>query len=277
MTPLIISADDYAQSAGIDAGILALVAQDRLTAFSCLTLSPRWPLAAELISAEVRSKADIGLHLDFTQYAQPARQALPILIARSLCHSLSTKILHSSISKQLDHFEDALGTPPDYIDGHQHVHQLPQIRDTLLNIVTHRYAGKLPWLRISQPPGKTLKALILNMLGAHQLRQGAQTMGLRHSDRLLGVYGFDGKALDYRHKLTGWLNCARQGNSGVYALMCHPALAGVAADDAAEDPISGARLQEYQILASPEFLSILIEYGIQPVRGDALNTERSGL
>src|SRR5437867_7212260 len=128
MTPLIISADDYAQSAAIDAGILALIQQQRLTATSCLTLSPRWAEAAKLITGEIRSKADIGLHLDFTQYEQPLRNSLPKLIVRTMARSLPRKAICASIETQLNHFEDALGTAPDYIDGHQHVHQLPQIR-----------------------------------------------------------------------------------------------------------------------------------------------------
>jgi predicted glycoside hydrolase/deacetylase ChbG (UPF0249 family) len=269
MMPMIISADDYAQSADIDAGILALVAQDRLTAFSCLTLSPRWPAAARLVTGEIQGKADVGLHLDFTQYAQPARHPLPVLIARSLCHSLPAQAIHRSISQQLDRFEDALGAAPDYIDGHQHVHQLPQIRQALLYIITRRYAGKLPWLRISRPPGKGLKPMILNLLGAHQLRKSARESGLRHSDSLLGVYGFDGGADDHRNRLAAWFRAAKA-HEGICVLMCHPALPGAVSPENAHDPIYNARLREYQVLASPDFPRLLAEYGMQPARGDVI-------
>lgn len=269
MTPLIISADDYAQSADIDAGILALVAQARLTAFSCLTLSPRWPIAAKLITGEIQNKADVGLHLDFTQYAQPARQPLSVLIVRSLCHSLSAQAIHRSISNQLDRFEDVLGAAPDYIDGHQHVHQLPQIRQALLYIITRRYAGKLPWLRISRPPGNGFKPLILNLLGAHQLRKSALKSRLRHSDSLLGVYGFDGEDENYWSRLAVWLQAAKE-HDGICALMCHPALPGDFSTENSHDPIYNARLKEYHVLASPEFPRLLAEYDMQSVRGNAI-------
>ncbi len=50
LKPIIISADDFAQSAAIDTAIVALIQQKRLSATSCLTLSPRWPEAAKLIT-----------------------------------------------------------------------------------------------------------------------------------------------------------------------------------------------------------------------------------
>ncbi|MGZ8252383.1 MAG: ChbG/HpnK family deacetylase, partial [Methylophilaceae bacterium] len=114
MKPIIVCADDFAQSAGIDAAIIALIQQGRLSATSCMTLSPRWPAAATLISEEIRHQADIGLHLDFTQYAQPLKHSLPMLIARAVSHSLPAKKIYTSINSQLDNFENALGTAPDY-------------------------------------------------------------------------------------------------------------------------------------------------------------------
>ena len=58
--PLIISADDYAQGPAIDHGILDLIRMGRLTATSCLSLSPRWREAATAITSEIRQQADIG-------------------------------------------------------------------------------------------------------------------------------------------------------------------------------------------------------------------------
>lgn len=272
MTPLIISADDYAQSPAIDAGILALIQQQRLTAASCLTLSPRWTEAAKLITGEIRSKADIGLHLDFTQYEQPLRNSLAKLIVRTMGRSLPSKSIRESIETQLSRFEDALGTAPDYIDGHQHVHQLPQIRDELLDLVAQRYAAKLPWIRIAQPPLLDgFKAVIIRMLGADSLKSGALKAGLRHSGTLLGVYGFSGDVADYNKKLAIWLHHA-QSNPGdvISALMCHPALATPSSNSKLDDPIYDARLREYQIFAGDEFKALLAQQGIRPVRGDAL-------
>lgn len=272
MIPLIISADDYAQSPAIDAGIIALIEQGRLTAASCLTLSPRWLDAAKLLTPAIRNKADIGLHLDFTQYGSGIRYDLPMLIARTLSHSLSVSKIRASIAKQLDQFEAALGTPPDYIDGHQHVHQLPQIRDVLLDIVTQRYSANLPWIRIARPPAADgFKARVIAVLGAAALEQRASEVGLRCNSTLLGVYGFDVEATAYRQKLSQWLEIACKGSgNGIYAFMCHPAIAS----DRSEigDPIYKARLQEYQVFASEDFSALLAQHGIESARGNALES-----
>ena len=68
MTPLILSADDFGLDAGIDAAVLDLALRGRLTATSCLTLSPRWHDAARSLTPDVRHRIDVGLHLDFTEF-----------------------------------------------------------------------------------------------------------------------------------------------------------------------------------------------------------------
>ena len=123
MAKVIICADDYAQSAAIDAAILTLIERGILTATSCMTLSPRWPESARQLTPQLRTKADLGLHLDFTQFSRSMRVTHPLLVVRSLTGLLSTQTVMANIKQQLDAFEDALHTPPDYIDGHLHVHQ----------------------------------------------------------------------------------------------------------------------------------------------------------
>lgn len=54
------------------------------------------------------------------------------------------KEIAAEITRQLDAFEEALGRPPDFVDGHQHVHVLPGVRRALLDILVRRYpAGSL--------------------------------------------------------------------------------------------------------------------------------------
>ncbi len=61
--PIIISADDYAMDAGVDAGILDLARKGIVTATSAMVLSPSWPEAALRIKD---APVDCGLHLDLT-------------------------------------------------------------------------------------------------------------------------------------------------------------------------------------------------------------------
>jgi chitin disaccharide deacetylase len=264
---LVISADDYAYHPAVDDGILALIRQGRLTATSCMVMSPRWTEAAQAITSDIRDKADIGLHLDFTEFGEPVRYPLSGLILRTFLHGLSTSAIRQNIHLQLNRFEQALGTRPDYIDGHQHVHQLPQIRGILLEVLRERYAQQGPWLRISNPPpADGLKGHIIRGLGAQALRRRATMQGLKCSSLLLGVYDFNDHTTPFIDRLRVCLQQA-QDASGLPVLMCHPSLPDSTAP--AGDPIARARGVEFNALASLEFEALLSEHAITLVRGTA--------
>lgn len=261
-----MTADDYAQSAEIDNGILQLIAMGRLTATSCLVLSPRWPQAAKQLTSEVSACADIGLHLDFTQFPHDLTHSLGALIVKSILRMLPVAQVRQVICRQLDVFEDALGAPPDYVDGHQHVHQLPQIREALVEELSVRYGNRLPWIRVARPPlNDGLKALVIGSLGASALEKLALDYGFVCSKTLLGVYGFNANAAQYRQHLAGWLSTAVQSPSPI-ALMCHPAV-GALGNSQTDDTILPARLVEYEVTAAPQFAGLLQDNHIQLVRG----------
>jgi predicted glycoside hydrolase/deacetylase ChbG (UPF0249 family) len=268
MKKIIISADDFAQSEDIDTGILQLIKMGRLTATSCLTLSPRWQEAAKTITPEMRKQADIGLHLDFTQYPQTLKNKLSKLIVKAYCGALPHTAIVQSIHRQLDHFEQALDTPPDYIDGHQHVHQLPQIREALIEVLTHRYSPTLPWLRISKPLKQDgLKARVIGALGANGLERLATAANIRHTQSLLGVYDFNITQKEYQKKLNSWFSFNHVKST---AFMCHPALTNARNSQQPEDPIYPARLTEYQVLADDAFMRMLEQHQITLIRGSNL-------
>ncbi|MGV3580976.1 MAG: ChbG/HpnK family deacetylase [Methylophilus sp.] len=264
MHQLMICADDYAQSEEIDSAILDLIQNDRLTATSCLTLSPRWKKASQRITTQIRDKAAIGLHLDFTQYAV-SQSALSTLIMRSYLRLLDQEKIAASIHRQLDAFEDALNTPPDYIDGHQHVHQLPQIRESLIDILQRRYPEQKPWIRIAKPPVQDgIKAMIIRGLGSSALISLAKQHHISYSKTLLGVYGFQNDSAFYQHKLNQWFAQIERGASKQpVVLMCHPSLNG---SNTGDDAIYSARLMEYQTLSSAELLKLMQQYNIKLVK-----------
>ena len=262
---LILCADDYAQSQGIDDAIIQLIQQKKLSAASCMTLSPHWPKAAKRISPAIRKQAAIGLHLDFTHFTPVASH--PKLIALSYLRLLNKQQVSQHINHQLDLFEEALGAPPDYVDGHQHVHQLPQIREALIELLSKRYGSKLPWLRIARPPlNEGLKGWIIRWLGANALQQQAQKMGFLFSDCLLGVYEFRGDKASYKHRLINWLKDAKKhGSDNAAILMCHPSL-----ESTDQDAIYGARLVEFEVLHN-ELDALLKTHQVELVQSPALN------
>jgi chitin disaccharide deacetylase len=272
---LIVCADDYAQSLAIDTAILQLIAAGRLSATSCMTLSPRWQLAAMALRS-LRDKADIGLHLDFTQFSQSIRLSHPKLIMACLSGLISKTAIRQNIVQQLEAFELALGTPPDYIDGHLHVHQLPIIREILFELLIERY-GKLsqrPWLRVSSPPAGTgFKAAVIHYLGANKLNKLAKQYGFKTSPMLLGVYDFTGDSLAYFEHWKIWLSQLQvfyakqpvEKNNVPVVLMCHPA--STIDDVDKDDPIATARVNEWRLLQSAEFAEWWVQAGLVLSKG----------
>jgi len=255
---LIICADDFAQSPGIDTAIVRLIENNRLTAASCMVNSPHWASSAKLLTADIRDKAHIGLHLDFTLFGY--RYPHGVLTLLSLLRCLPKAAIQNSIEHQLNQFELALGTQPDYVDGHQHVHQLPQIRQVLLAVLKRRYHQQLPWIRIAKPNDESgIKGRIIKMLGASALEREAKQLGFKCSSALLGVYNFSGDMHDYKNRLIDWATQAKK-SAGTSVLMCHPAVEG--GEEHMHDPIYPARLNEFKVLNSDAFGTIFNEVKI---------------
>lgn len=259
MAKLILCADDFAMRAEVDSAILQLICAGKLNATACMVLSPRWPQAAKSIQREIRQQASIGLHLDFTEFN--SSYSLAKLILACISRRIDQSWVMARIQAQFDAFEAALGTAPDYIDGHQHIHQLPVIREALVAEMCRRYGKQLPWLRIAQTPASwSFKANIINWLGAGALKRLAQQANIPTTPILLGVYDFDLARDDYRHAFQHWLQQAAQ--YPISALMCHPATNQAAT----QDEIATARYAEYQALMGMDVAQMAKQYGVTLAR-----------
>ena len=138
--PFILCADDYGLAPGVGAAIRDLIAQGRLSATSCMTAGPYWPEEARLL-APLAGQADIGLH--FTLTDQTPAGPMPVLapegrlppIGRLMKDAYTGRLdpaeIAAEFARQLHNFTAALGRTPDFIDGHQHVHLLPVVRDVV--------------------------------------------------------------------------------------------------------------------------------------------------
>ena len=251
---LTLCVDDLGLDAGIQRAALALAALGRVGAVSCMVAAPAWPAAAEAAGQFHRLGASMGLHLDLTEYTvhPECRASLSEWIARSALGRVDTARLRGEIDAQLDRFEAGVGRPPAHVDGHQHVHQLPQVREVLVSALASRYRDR-PWVRSTRvPPAAGIKARLIDALGERGLRRLCEASGIRQNRHLLGVYGFHGGAERYLALLTRWLRSAGDGD----VLMCHP---GVGSGEVA---LAAARRCEYDVLAGPAFEALVRLSGV---------------
>ncbi|CAN5209476.1 ChbG/HpnK family deacetylase [soil metagenome] len=264
-----ICIDDFGLHVGIDEAAVELVALGRVSAVGCMVQGPAWRADAASLRAQATDRADIGLHLNLTEpigvtAEEQAGASLRGLIARAYLGRLAHGAVHDAVRRQLDAFEDAMGGPPDFVDGHQHVHQLPIVREVLIEELCLRYAGPRPWLRVSSASAHTLavdgrfgKARVIDALGASALRRLAQARGIRTNTSLVGVYDFAGDAAAYSARLEAWLSGAAEGD----LLMCHPSSRVQAGDS-----IASARYVEFGVLAGDAFAAMLVRLGIEVAR-----------
>lgn len=215
--------------ATVNEAVCRLAEAGRISATSAQVGGPAWRSGLAALRGLDAAHIGIGLHLDFTEHPLDAAQRRPLgrLIALALARRLDGAALRREIAAQLDAFEDGLGRPPAHVDGHQHVHQLPQLREALWAELQARYgaASQRPWLRVSRPPASRWrdaggKAAVIGALGGAALAREAAARGWPHSRRLLGIARFDGDAARYAGQLQGWLKEVQDGD----VLMCHPAV-----------------------------------------------------
>lgn len=271
-TAVFICADDYALHPLIDEAVHTLAQAERLSGTSCMTTAPRWPQAAQAL-LPLRSTLSLGLHFNLTEAHGGAIAARPLthVLLRSAWRGWSQPALRDAWRRQLDAFEDAVGAPPDFIDGHQHVHQFAQIRKALRDELSARYGRAAPWLRTTVPPRRLWrqrKALLIALLGGWRARQLWHRAGLRSNRFFAGVYAFDSQSVaQYAQHMAHWLQDAAPG----LLLMCHPA-AGLVPGDA----IARQRPLEFTYLQSEAFAQLLQRRGLRIHQGRWLTPTAGG-
>jgi len=259
---VIINADDYAMDARVDTAILKLAAEGVVTATSAMVLSPTWPEAAGPLAEAPLSR---GLHLDFTSPFVGdifPRQTITGLTMRTHSGVLDRKLLRKDIDRQLSQFETRMKDLPDFVDGHQHCHLLPFIREALLDALADRYgaAARRVSLRNCAPRRwRGLKAAIIARTGSFRLEDLAKKREHPMNSDFAGVYDFNENA-DFEALWTDWLR-GLQGASPL--VMCHVAERG---DHDGSDPIRGARILEYDWLASCKFRELIRRLSKSPER-----------
>ena len=144
---VVVNADDYGLSRGVDAGIVEAIAAGAVTSVSALPGGPSFAANSAMLAA---LDVDVGLHLAVGPAAGERRGSLAAAwIPRT--GALAT------FRAQRQRLEDALGRAVTHVDSHMHVHTLPWLRHAAGTVAAE--AG-LP-LRVPWSASATLKARAL--------------------------------------------------------------------------------------------------------------------
>src|SRR5262249_45151167 len=115
---LIVNADDFGLSEGVNRGIIEAVESGILTSASLMVRQP----AAAAASAYARTKGriSIGLHLDLGEWFFRDGEWLPLY---SVVPTDDEKAVAAEVAHQLTEFRRLMGGNPTHLDSHQHVHR----------------------------------------------------------------------------------------------------------------------------------------------------------
>ncbi len=256
MTIIQICADDFGQDPLINEAIFKLFEAKRLSATSVLIEGSHVTSCIQDIQKAHNNGLEVGLHFNLTlNFPNIEGQCIKPLFQWILLSQLgliNTNQVRQAFVSQLSRFEDLFGFMPDYIDGHQHVHQFSGIGQVLLDEVFNRYSkNELPWIRNTLlPSGATnipqvTKCLILQLLGGKQFKKLLSMTNIPSNAGFLGVYGFNAPTeASYRALAQAWLKNSRSNT----LIMCHPAVSSVV-----NDAIGHQRPIEFNYLSSDAF------------------------
>jgi predicted glycoside hydrolase/deacetylase ChbG (UPF0249 family) len=267
-----LCADDFGISSSVNTAIRDLVVRGRLNATSVLVVAPSF-YRSEAISLNVLNsvapRVAIGLHLTLTAPFRPVSKSFTpvsegafLPLAATFRHAAMRRFnrdaLATEITSQLQIFLDIFGRAPDFVDGHQHVHLLPQISEALLHVV--KEIAPDAWVRQC---GRVVpfaarfadrKGLLLDIF-SYRFRRRAAALGLRTNPAFAGAYDFDDDA-NFAALFPRFLD--RLPDGGV--VMCHPGF--VDAELRRLDPLTTLREKEYAFFAGDSFPQVLASHGI---------------
>lgn len=262
MKRIAICIDDFGLHTAVDDAVLALAANGRVSATSCMVGAPAWAVDAPRLKRTFDAGAvDAGLHFDLTEYPLDASLSKPVgsWMRGTILRSIDREHVLHELRAQLDRFEAAMGHAPSHVDGHQHVHQFPVVRDIVVAELSRRYApAERPWLRSTRGAGRwRLKGRVIEAMGASALEDLGRRRGFRHNHSLLGVYDFRGGAARYRSLVRQWLLDAHEGD----LLMAHVATGVVPGDE-----IALPRVVEWEVFSQDGFVEMLRDADVSVAR-----------
>lgn len=221
---LIVNADDFGRSRGVNRGIIQVHESGIVTSASMMV---RWPAAAEAGTyGREHPGLSLGLHFDCGEWARrddgtwvPVYEVVPVDDARAVA---------DEVNRQLAIFRHLVGSDPTHVDSHQHVHRREPLRSVLtevahgLGIPLRHYAPKVHYC--GDFYGQTARGL--------------------PSHEVISV--------------DGLIEILLALPPGVTELACHPGL-----DDELESTYLGERAKEVKVLCHPQVRATIVAEGIE--------------
>jgi hypothetical protein len=248
---LIVNADDFGRSAGVNAGVLEAHARGIVTSATVMVLETA---AARGIrdSAERARGLSIGLHFALTGSGRTAAAARDVpnlapggLFPRTreeLPHRLPPEEILLELEAQIGIFEILARKPPSHLDSHHHVALHPSVAPVFAAVAKKR---SIPVRAASDEARRSLRAA-----------------GVRTPDRFVDSFYAQGATFEELERILSGLS------EGTTELMCHP---GRADQDLRQgSTYVDEREWEIEVLCDPNIRALVRAQKIELVGFDRL-------
>jgi chitin disaccharide deacetylase len=123
MRYLVVNADDFGQSHGVNLGVVRAHEQGIVTSASLMV---RWPAAAEAAAyGREHPELSLGLHFDLGEWVYSHDAWTPVYEVAAMD---DPPAVADELAGQLVAFRRLAGREPTHIDSHQHVHRREPVR-----------------------------------------------------------------------------------------------------------------------------------------------------
>jgi predicted glycoside hydrolase/deacetylase ChbG (UPF0249 family) len=220
---VIVNADDFGQSPGVNRGIIAAHERGIVTSASLMV---RWPAAAAATDySRAHPRLAVGLHIDLGEWACRDGTWAPLY---EVVRQDDAAAVAGEVARQLAAFRRLVGRDPTHLDSHQHAHM--------------------------QGPARAITVELARRLGV-PLR-GCDPL-VRYFG---GFYGQtdDGTSLPEILSPEGLVRILAELPPGVTELGCHPGEA-----DDLDTMYRDERAREVEVLCSERVRAALAEMGIE--------------
>ena len=120
---LVVNADDFGLSEGVNAGILRAHDQGIVTSASLMVRQPAAPNAAA--AARSRPQLSVGLHLDLGEWEFRDGGWATVY---EVVPGDDPAAVAAEVARQVESFCRLMGRPPTHLDSHQHAHRAEPLR-----------------------------------------------------------------------------------------------------------------------------------------------------
>jgi chitin disaccharide deacetylase len=283
---LIVNADDFGLTAGVNRAIVEAHQRGIVTSTTVMANSRAFAGAGELDRTAGDSPLSIGCHVVLmdgepllppdkvrsllepsTNGACRFRDSLNDFVVASFRHKLNPDEIEAEASAQIERLQSS-GIRPTHFDTHKHAHMFPAVLRPLLRAARARGVGA-----VRNPFGQVWPLPLTNLLRTHQVwKRFAQlnvlrklagpfhnevaSHGLRTTDGSLGVLATG--SLDLK-LFTAMIENMPE---GTWEFVCHPGYNDTDLDGV-RTRLRQSREQELQLLTSPEAKELLQRRGIE--------------